>query len=362
MTDSSALFSAAQKSAEDFLASSAPRIVDDFSRKYLSSFPRRIIVFSSGSYPASVLAQHLVEELRVRFIAGKVRGRADRPAIAVLEIDTLGENRIPPIPFSSGDVAIGFSEPNEICSNVLKQAEASGVPALIFTSSPNSLGNCSTVSLPQSEWSLLNCVLLEVAVHALCEFCEDERPVPPVASSFKEHIGLLERLTCDKTFTGTVDTARQHVTLLRSESCPLFLIGNGGSACDAQLLAYFGREFSSKSSQAVHIEAAVKGPQITCALNDGLKVFARTIEPFSSTGSPAALIGFSTSGNSQNIIEAFELLKDQLGERYALGILGNDGGRVASELPWVRTVVVPHKLTHRIQEVHLLVGAGILSV
>ena len=64
------------------------------------------------------------------------------------------------------------------------------------------------------------------------------------------------------------------------------------------------------------------------------------------------LIGISTSGNSRNVIRAVEEAH-QLGMQ-TVGLLGRDGGQLRGMC--THSIVVPHAVTARIQECHILIG------
>jgi D-sedoheptulose 7-phosphate isomerase len=79
-------------------------------------------------------------------------------------------------------------------------------------------------------------------------------------------------------------------------------------------------------------------------------VFARQVAALGRTGD--CLIAISTSGRSESVVRAVEVAR-ALGIR-TIGLLGRDGGQLAPlcEL----AVIVPHDVTARIQEAHLLIG------
>lgn len=131
------------------------------------------------------------------------------------------------------------------------------------------------------------------------------------------------------------------------------LAGNGGSAADAQhiaaeLVGRYGFDRPSIPSLALTTDTS----NLTAIGNDyGYdKVFSRQLEGMSQEGD--LFIGISTSGNSQNIINAFESAKDRGVTTVAL--VGRDGGKMASIADYA--IVVPSNATPRIQESHILIG------
>lgn len=135
-----------------------------------------------------------------------------------------------------------------------------------------------------------------------------------------------------------------------SEGGTLWTAGNGGSSCDA---AHVAVEFSHPVTvgrpalPAHHIGADV--PFLTALSNDvGFdNAFARRLEGSAKAGD--ALVTFSTSGNSENLVRALGKARE-LG-MLTLGFLGGDGGRMKSACQL--SVVVPTFSIHRIQECHV---------
>ena len=133
----------------------------------------------------------------------------------------------------------------------------------------------------------------------------------------------------------------------------LLTMGNGGSSSDA---AHIAIEFNHpvtvgrKALPALHLGADVQ--MLTAVGNDvGFReVFARQVISLGQPGD--ALIGLSTSGNSENLLAAFgEAKKKGIA---TLGFAGHDGGRMASSGLVDVCVVVPSTSVHRIQESHLV--------
>ncbi|BDU78493.1 D-sedoheptulose 7-phosphate isomerase [Mesoterricola sediminis] len=132
----------------------------------------------------------------------------------------------------------------------------------------------------------------------------------------------------------------------------ILVCGNGGSAADAQHLAaeLSGRYVKERRALA-GIALTVDTSALTAIGNDyGFdQVFSRQVEALGRPGD--LLIGISTSGNSPNVIRAVEAAK-ALGLR-TLGLLGRDGGRLRELAD--DCLVVPSRVTARIQEVHLMI-------
>lgn len=130
----------------------------------------------------------------------------------------------------------------------------------------------------------------------------------------------------------------------------VIIAGNGGSLCDA---AHFAEEltgqFRHKRSALPAICLSEPG-YLSCVANDmGYEeVFARGVEAFGKKGD--IFIGLSTSGNSRNLIRAFQ----EAGERhlYTVAFLGKDGGAL-KEVADLELIIEGLDTSDRIQEAHM---------
>jgi len=133
----------------------------------------------------------------------------------------------------------------------------------------------------------------------------------------------------------------------------ILLVGNGGSAADAQhIAAELTGRYKSERRGLPAIALTTDTSAITAISNDyGYgRVFDRQVEALANKGD--LLIGISTSGNSANIISAFKVASE-LGCK-TLGMSGKDGGEMNSACDL--NLVVPSDDTPRIQEMHILIG------
>jgi len=132
----------------------------------------------------------------------------------------------------------------------------------------------------------------------------------------------------------------------------LLIMGNGGSAADAQHFAaeMVGR-FMMERRALPAIALTTDTSALTAIGNDyGFdRVFSRQVEALALPGD--VVIGISTSGNSANIALAFKIARAQ-GCR-TIGLLGKGGGSIAElvDIP----LVVPSSVTPRIQEGHITI-------
>jgi D-sedoheptulose 7-phosphate isomerase len=133
----------------------------------------------------------------------------------------------------------------------------------------------------------------------------------------------------------------------------IYFCGNGGSAADAQHLAaeFSGRFYINRDAlpaEALHCNTSY----LTAVANDYSYdvIYARLIKGIGVKGD--FLVGLSTSGNSVNIIKAFEVAREK-GIK-TVGFTGDTGGKMKELSDYL--INVPSKNTPRIQESHITLG------
>jgi D-sedoheptulose 7-phosphate isomerase len=134
----------------------------------------------------------------------------------------------------------------------------------------------------------------------------------------------------------------------------VYFCGNGGSAADAQhLAAEFSGPFYNRVRKALPAEALhCNTSYLTAAANDYdySEVYARLVEGIMQKGD--VLVGMSTSGNSPNVVKAFEAAQTK--QITTVGMTGESGGKMAPLSDFLLNV--PSAITPRIQEAHMLMG------
>jgi D-sedoheptulose 7-phosphate isomerase len=133
----------------------------------------------------------------------------------------------------------------------------------------------------------------------------------------------------------------------------LLLFGNGGSAADAQhIAAEFVNRYIIDRPPLPAIALTTDTSILTSVSNDLTfhEIFAKQVKALGKDGDVA--IGLSTSGNSSNVIKAFEVAREMGIKTVALA--GNDGGMLARIADIA--MIVPSSSTPRIQETHILVA------
>lgn len=131
----------------------------------------------------------------------------------------------------------------------------------------------------------------------------------------------------------------------------ILIAGNGGSAADAQhfaaeLVGRFETERKGLPAIAMTTDTSV----LTSVVNDysANRIFSRQVEALANEGD--LFIGISTSGNSENVIEAVKAAKEK--NVYCIGMLGKDGGQLKGECDL--SLIVPSGTTARVQEMHVM--------
>lgn len=133
----------------------------------------------------------------------------------------------------------------------------------------------------------------------------------------------------------------------------VILIGNGGSAADAQhIAAEFVGKFKLERRSLPAIALTTNTSILTALANDyGYEtVFSRQLD--SLANDKDILIAVTTSGNSSNILKAVENAK--LRNIKVVGMTGKNGGKLKDVADV--TIRVPSDNTPRIQEAHIIIG------
>ena len=174
-----------------------------------------------------------------------------------------------------------------------------------------------------------------------------------IVKRIEENISVKKSILNDAHLIDTIERAATAVVNAIKNGNKIIFCGNGGSAADSQHLAaeLIGKfYFNRRSLPAVSL--TVNTSIITAIGNDfGFeKVFARQLEGIGKVGD--VLIGLSTSGNSENVVEVFRLAKE-LGIS-TVAFTGESGG-ILRDLADI-LINVPSNDTPRIQEAHIMVG------
>ncbi|MEP7372515.1 MAG: D-sedoheptulose 7-phosphate isomerase [Chitinophagaceae bacterium] len=174
-----------------------------------------------------------------------------------------------------------------------------------------------------------------------------------IAGIIKASIDTKQQVLEDDLLLHTINSCIHKIVLAFKSGNKVLFCGNGGSAADAQHLAaeFSGRFYTDRKAlpaEALHCNTSY----LTAVGNDYSfdVIYSRLIDGIGLPGD--VLIGLSTSGNSKNIIKAFETAKEK--GMTTIGFTGLSGGQLKSVSDYL--INIPSTDTPRIQESHILVG------
>jgi D-sedoheptulose 7-phosphate isomerase len=169
----------------------------------------------------------------------------------------------------------------------------------------------------------------------------------------KASIDTKEQIINNENLLYTIEQCVTIITTAFQNGNKLLFCGNGGSAADAQHLAaeFSGRFYKDRDAlpaEALHCNTSY----LTAVANDYSYdvIYSRLIKGIGIKGD--IVIGLSTSGNSKNIIAAFEEAKSK--GLVTIGFTGSTGGKMVDCSDYL--INVPSNDTPRIQESHITVG------
>jgi|SRR5579859_5927855 len=174
-----------------------------------------------------------------------------------------------------------------------------------------------------------------------------------IQSIISESLAVKDKVLQDDRLQGIVAEIITQVVIALRNGKRIYFCGNGGSAADAQHLAaeFSGRFYIDRDAlpaEALHCNTSY----LTAVANDYSYdvVYSRLIKGLAHEGD--ILFGLSTSGNSGNIVKAFETAREK--GVVTIGFTGEGGGKMKPLCDFL--IDVPSKNTPRIQEVHMLLG------
>ncbi len=174
-----------------------------------------------------------------------------------------------------------------------------------------------------------------------------------IKSIIKASIETKQQVLENEALLQTICDVVNAVTTAFKNGKRAYFCGNGGSAADAQHLAaeFSGRFYADRKAlpaEALHCNTSY----LTAVANDYSfdVIYARLIDGIGQQGD--ILVGLSTSGNSTNIIKAFETAKEK--GMITVGFTGLTGGQMKAISDYL--VNIPSTDTPRIQESHIMVG------
>ena len=171
------------------------------------------------------------------------------------------------------------------------------------------------------------------------------------SNSVAEHQSVINDLDeyCQDDIQATYDVILKTFTAGKK----ILICGDGGSASDSQHIAAEFMVRYEKFRKGLPAIALTTDTSILTAHPNDFEfetVFSRQVETLGQAGD--CLIAITTSGNSANILRAVESAKKN--NMHTIGLTGNNGGKLISQVD--QAVVVPSKVTARIQEAHILIA------
>jgi D-sedoheptulose 7-phosphate isomerase len=169
----------------------------------------------------------------------------------------------------------------------------------------------------------------------------------------EESSNTKKKILGDASLLTTISKVVEVITSAFKNGNRVYFCGNGGSAADAQHLAaeFSGRFYTDRKAlpaEALHCNTSY----LTAVANDYgySEVYSRMIDGIGEAGD--ILIGLSTSGNSENILKAFEVAKKK--GMSTVAFTGESGGKMKPHTDHLLNI--PSNDTPRIQESHIMIG------
>jgi len=178
----------------------------------------------------------------------------------------------------------------------------------------------------------------------------------PIAAHLKQSLEALQRANGDATMLAAARNIATAIVAAFRGGNKLLVIGNGGSAGDAQHIAaeIVGRYKKDRPGYAA-VALTTDTSALTAIANDyGFEqIFARQVEGLGARGD--VLLALSTSGRSPNILAALRKARQQ--GLVTIGFTGTKGAAMGADCDHL--LVAPSDDTPVVQQIHLTVGHGI---
>ena len=180
-----------------------------------------------------------------------------------------------------------------------------------------------------------------------------------IKSNLRASIDLKTSLLSNNAILETIEKITTEIVNCYKHDGKVLWCGNGGSAADAQHLSaeLTGRYYYDRPplfSEALHVNTSY----LTAVANDYSygEIYSRLVKAMGRKGD--VLIGLSTSGNSENVVNALKTA-NEIG-MITVGFTGEGGGKMKEHSKYL--IAIPSKNTPRIQECHMLFGHSICEV
>jgi D-sedoheptulose 7-phosphate isomerase len=174
-----------------------------------------------------------------------------------------------------------------------------------------------------------------------------------ISEAIQQSIAVKQKILADPVKINAIAEIAMICSQALCDGNKILFCGNGGSAADAQHLAaeLSGRFYFDRKPLAAEA-LTVNTSYLTAVSNDYSfeDVYSRLVEGSANEGD--VLVGLSTSGNSENIIRAFQAAHQK--GVITVALTGETGGKLSGISDFI--IKVPSSDTPRIQEAHIMVG------
>jgi len=174
-----------------------------------------------------------------------------------------------------------------------------------------------------------------------------------ISDRIRESVMVKEQMLQSDELIDNIGQAVSLIVLNYKKGGKVLFCGNGGSAADAQHLSAelsgrFNKDRPPLFAEALHVNTSF----LTAVANDYsyAYVYSRMLSALGSSGD--ILVALSTSGNSENILQAAQRAREM--NINVIGLTGRDGGELANYCDI--EIRIPSYDTARIQECHILAG------
>ena len=174
-----------------------------------------------------------------------------------------------------------------------------------------------------------------------------------ISEAIQDSIEVKQKILDDNILLETIEKVAEVCTICLKNGGKILFCGNGGSAADAQHLAaeLSGRFYYDRDplfAEALHVNTSY----LTAVANDYSydEIYSRLVKAKGREGD--VIFGISTSGNSMNILKAFDTAKKL--NMISIGMTNEKGGKMINSCDYL--LKMPSFDIPRIQEAHILVG------
>jgi len=180
-----------------------------------------------------------------------------------------------------------------------------------------------------------------------------------IVKRLKESVDVKNQIAEDPELLGIITKIAKLIIEAYRNGKKVILFGNGGSAADAQhITAELVGKYYVDRDPLPAVALTTNTSSLTAIGNDYSFdiVFARQLKALGQKGD--VVIGISTSGNSENVIQAFKVAREM--GLITVGFTGKSGGKLRSVAD--HCLCIPSNETPRIQEGHITIGHIICEI